>query len=400
MSRRSTLESGRHPSAGPPSWTEDFWDDTELLPEFTVERLPRNRRWIRWLPFVLAVVLIAGIIFGGGVGLWLARQLNPPGDPGERVTFTVNANDTLESVADRMETQGIITNADVFVRYVKQQSPLTLVPGYYLIRPRDTMGNIIKRLRIPPELTYTKVTFPEGFTLNQMSRRLTEKMTTLNADAFLAATADGSVRYEYAPEVTNLEGLLFPDTYEVAGNETEAQVVQTMVDLMERVSRQEDVVEKSYGRGFTAYQALTIASIIEREAQTSADRYKISRVIYNRLALGMPLELDATLYYGQDSSRPFDELKAIDTPYNTYLHTGLPPTPIANPGRDSIRAAVNPDPNPGSGDPICVNVPVDQQCQYLFYVLSPKGDGSHVFAATYEDHLRNVEAARAAGVLG
>jgi UPF0755 protein len=176
-------------------------------------------------------------------------------------------------------------------------------------------------------------------------------------------------------------------------------VLQTMTDLMERVGRQEDLTALAYKQGLTGYQALIIASIVEREAQTDDDRYKIARVIYNRLALGMPLEVDATLFYGQEPGADFDVLKATDTPYNTYMYPGLPPTPIANPGRASIRAALNPAPNPPSGDPICIELPDSDPCDYLFYVLSPANDGSHVFAATYEQHLRNVDAARAAGVL-
>jgi UPF0755 protein len=174
-----------------------------------------------------------------------------------------------------------------------------------------------------------------------------------------------------------------------------------MADLMERVGRQEDLLLKSFSLEpkLTSYQALTLASIVEREAQTDDDRYKIARVILNRLKAGMNLEVDATLFYGQDGSLPFDQLKAIDSPYNTYMYPGLPPTPIANPGRASIKAALNPAPNPPSGDPICIELPDDHPCDYLFYVLSPAGDGSHVFAATYEQHLRNVDAARVAGVL-
>jgi UPF0755 protein len=193
---------------------------------------------------------------------------------------------------------------------------------------------------------------------------------------------------------------LFPDTYEVSGSQTEADVLQTMTDLMERVGRQEDLIQLAYKQGMTGYQAMIIASIIEREAQTTDDRYKISRVIYNRLAAGMPLEVDATLLYGQEPGSSVDELKAFDFPYNTYMHAGLPPTPIANPGRASIKAALSPAPNPPSGDPICLELPDTDPCDYLFYVLSPTGDGSHVFAATYDQHLRNVAAARAAGVLG
>ena len=112
----------------------------------------------------------------------------------------------------------------------------------------------------------------------------------------------------------------------------------------------------------------------------------------------MPLQVDATLFYQQDDTLPFDELKAIDTPYNTYLHTGLPPTPIANPGRASLEAAMNPAPNPSKGDPICKGLPTGTPCEYLFYVIAD-ADGRHVFAATIEQHEANVQAARDKGLL-
>jgi UPF0755 protein len=401
--RADQVETQRdHPAGGPAEWSEDLWDDSSVLPDHVVERLPRNRRWLRWFLYLLGIVVLASILFAGTVGLKLAREINPTGAPSDPVTFTVNENDDLTSVAQRLEAQGIIVDSGTFEWFVNrddEEARLVLVPGNYLLKPRDNIGDIIKRLGTPPELTFTKVVYPEGFTLRQMSRRLGESITDLNGDTFFQAASDGTVRSDIAPEITNLEGLLFPDTYEFAGNQTETDVLQTMVDLMERVGRQEDLTALAYKQGLTGYQALIVASIVEREAQTDDDRFKIARVIYNRLALGMPLEVDATLFYGQPPGTEFDVLKATDSPYNTYLYPGLPPTPIANPGRASIRAVLNPSPNPPSGDPICLELPDSDPCDYLFYVLSPANDGSHVFAATYEQHLRNVDAARAAGVL-
>ena len=117
----------------------------------------------------------------------------------------------------------------------------------------------------------------------------------------------------------------------------------------------------------------------------------------------MPLQIDATVLYGAaqaglDPTLPFSEVRQVDRPYNTYLHAGLPPTPIANPGRASIQAALNPAPNPSVGDPICVDLPDPSRCYYLYYVLADE-DGSHVFAATPEQHDANVDKAREAGLL-
>jgi UPF0755 protein len=261
------------------------------------------------------------------------------------------------------------------------------------------MGNIVSALRTPPAQTFLKVTFPEGFTLKQMTERISKEINHISAAEFTKALTNGSVKSKYLPKgQKSLEGLLFPDTYQVAGNETAAKVAQRMSDLMLRVGNQEGLDNAPTRVGVTPYQALIVASIIEREAKTDADRYKIARVIYNRLFFGMPLQVDATLFYGQDASKSFDELKAIDSPYNSYLHAGLPPTPIANPGRASIRAALNPAANPLPGDPLCKSLPNDSPCVYLYYVLSD-AKGNHAFAVTAEQHAANVARARAAGII-
>ena len=254
-------------------------------------------------------------------------------------------------------------------------------------------------LRTPPSETYTKVTFPEGYTYEQMALRLAEKVGRLSAIDFNTAATDGSVRSDLQPDgIGSLEGLLFPDTYQVSNGESERQVVERMVQLMERVGRQENIEPGAERLGLTPYQVLIVASMIEREARVPEDRAKIARVIYNRLFFGVPLQIDATLYYQQDPSLSFSRLKAIDSPYNTYLYSGLPPTPIANPGRASIQAALNPVANPSLGDPLCAGLPDGVPCVYLYYVIADE-DGRHAFAATLEQHEANVEAAREKGLL-
>ena len=255
-------------------------------------------------------------------------------------------------------------------------------------------------LRTPPSLTYTNVTFPEGFTLEKMSQRLSQKLPRTDSTAFMTAVTDGSIRSPLQPEgATSLEGLLFPDTYRISADETPSHIAQRMIDNMNLVVRQEGVEVKAYQLGFSSYQAITIASMIEREAKVDEDRPKIARVIINRLKLGMPLQIDATLLYGQPEGSSVTELKQLDTPYNTYLHTGLPLTPIANPGRASIQAAVNPAPDPSQGDPICVALADPTDCHYLYYVVGDE-EGRHVFAATLEQHNINVQHSRDLGLLG
>jgi cell division protein YceG involved in septum cleavage len=144
---------------------------------------------------------------------------------------------------------------------------------------------------------------------------------------------------------------------------------------------------------------LIVASMIEREAKFDEDRPKIARVIYNRLALDMDLQIDATLLYGTPAGTKVRDVRYLDTPYNTYMHPGLPPTPIANPGRASIEAALHPAPPLSIGDPLCRDLPAGSECRLLYYVVAD-ADGHHVFAATEAQHEVNVQKARDAGLIG
>ena len=379
------------------SWNADPWDVAEAAG--TVERLRVQTRSVKWASYTALVLVIAVILAAGGAGWWYIRQVNPAGEPGEAVSFTVNENDTLESVSERLEAEDLIVDAGLFRWYVERHGGLEITPGYFAIQTSDHMGNVLARLRTPPSQTYTKVTFPEGFTVREIAARLGEEIVPMRARRFLRAANDPDVVAKYRPPgITSLEGLLFPDTYQVSNGESEAQVVERMVGLMERVASQEDIEIKGAALGQSPYGILTIASMIEEEAKVAEDRAKIARVIYNRLALGMPLQIDATLLYGQNRDREISELIENDTPYNTYLHTGLPATPISNPGRASIEAALNPAPNPSVGDPLCQDLPEDVPCEYLYYVLANE-QGGHAFAVTADQHAANVAAAQAQGLI-
>jgi UPF0755 protein len=379
----------------------DF-DDDRLTPDLRI----RSSRWTRTRRSVIgAGILVStiGMLWFGVDQLSYLRKVNPAGDPLAADVFRVVENSDVSSLARDLEAAGFIVDSGVFERYVSEKGGLEVVPGYYTMRPRDHIGNLLRVLRTPPNETYFKVTFPEGFTVEQIAQRVADELgsivaATFVADAGLDATSS-VVRSRYQPDsVSSLEGLLFPDTYLIAGDSTTAQILRDMVTLTERVGRQEGLDAAVSLVGRSPYEVLIIASMIEREAKLDEDRDKIARVIYNRLELGMPLEIDATLYYRQDPERPFSELKALDSPYNTYLYTGLPPTPIANPGRESIAAALDPAPNPSAGDPICSQFTDPGQCRYLYYVLADE-DGRHTFAATLEQHLANVQKSIEAGVL-
>ena len=387
-------------------WQLDEWDEVGEVP--AVEVLPGHSRVLKWTVWVAFVIVVVLVLLAGWVGWWYLDRTSPDTELGEPVEFIVRDADTVDTLAARLEADGFVEDASVFTWYVGRQGGLEVVPGYYLLRPGDHIGNVLARLRTPPSETYTRITFPEGFTLQQMADRLAGEQPRLTVPGFLAAANDPGVASRFRPPgVTSLEGLLFPDTYEVSNADNEAQVVARMVALMERVADQEGLEARAAELGRTPYEILVIASMIEEEAKLDEDRAKISRVIYNRLFQGMPLQIDATVYYQQDRAVPFPELRQVDTPWNTYLRAGLPATPIANPGRASIQAALNPAPNPGSGDPMCVELrgihaALGEQpppCIYLYYVLANEA-GGHAFAASGAQHQRNVDAAAAAGLLG
>ena len=385
-------------------WVDDPWDVVEAGVEQDLVPYKPPRRPRRNLIVALVAVLVAVIVVGGGVGWWYLRQVNPPGVAGTAVNFTVVEGDNLDLVSRRLEDEKFVTSARVFRWYVNRKGGIRFVPGYYQLKPRDHMGNIMGALNTPPAQTFVNVTFPEGYTVGQIAQRLALKVPRLDAATFLQQASAGVVTSSFGPAnpvpgSTALEGLLFPDTYQISGDDSATRVLQRMAALMERVGRQEGLDKAREKVGRSAYEVLIVASMIEREAKIPADRAKIARVIYNRLRRNMELQIDATLRYGQADDAKFADLVKVDSAYNTYTRKGLPPTPIANPGRAAIQAALNPAPNPAATDPICKSLKKSQKCEYLYYVIA-NNDGGHVFAATLDQHNANVETARAAGLIG
>ena len=379
-------------------WDDDEWDLPDEVPH--VDLIPGRGDRVRWLVWGVLWLVVAGVLAAGSAGWWLMQRVTEQEVVGEPVTFTVSGEDDVEAIGARLEASGIISDAGVFSWYVGQKGGLEVEPGLYRLVPGSHLGDILGMLRTSPSETYRRVTFPEGFTVQQIATRLEGEIDNLSADSFLAIAEDPTRRVPWRPaDISSLEGLLFPDTYQVSNADNEGQVIERMIELMERVAFQEELELRSSALGVSPYEALIVASMIEREAKVDGDRALIARVIYNRLELGMNLEIDATLYYDSPPDTPFAVLRSKDSLYNTYLYGGLPPTPIANPGRASIRAALNPAPNPSSGNDLCVVLDDPTVgCNYLYYVLADD-DGSHAFAVTFDQHLANVGTSRARGLL-
>ena len=383
----------------PNNWHDDPWDRVTDVSDDALESTPSELRHLRGVTRTVAIVVASSLLLLGAMGWWTVGVLNPSGTPGVAVNFTVNEGDTISAVASRLDEAGIISNATIFRWYVSTKGTIALTPGYYALKPRDNAGSIVEALSTPPAQTFISVTFPEGMTVAQMATRLSEKMTFMKAEDFVAAANSPDTASTLRPKsVSSLEGLLFPDTYQISGDDTESRVVARLSSMMERVSRQVDLAAGAKARGFSPYEVLIIASLIEREAKVSSDRPKIAQVIYNRLSKKMKLEIDASVKYGQDPAMSWTDMKATNTPYNTYINAGLPPTPIANPGKASIQAALAPFGTPPASDAACVGLPVGVKCEYLYYVLADEA-GGHVFATTYDQHLVNVEKSKVAGLL-
>jgi UPF0755 protein len=239
----------------------------------------------------------------------------------------------------------------------------------------------------PPEAIVVKVVIPEGYTRRQIAKLVAEDALS---GSYLAASRRSRLldpRHYGAPAGTPaLEGFLFPATYELTAGAPVARLVdEQLAAFHERFSS--DDIRRARALGVTPYELLTVASMIEREAQTSGDRPKIAAVIYNRLREGMPLGIDATIYYAVEEQKGIatytgeltESQLRIDSPYNTRTHKGLPPTPISNPGTASIEAAAHP-----------ARVP------YLYYVAGADGCGEQVFSRTSAEFEKNVAAYDAA----
>jgi UPF0755 protein len=244
----------------------------------------------------------------------------------------------------------------------------------------------------PPPVKIVRITIPEGETRAQIALIAKEKgLTGIYVEAaYRAATGSrpllDPVRYGAPRDTTDLEGFLFPATYELyAGVDASYLVAEQLQAFRERFGPR--LFARARALHETPYQLLTVASMVEREAVLPGDRPKIAAVIYNRLRLGMPLGIDATIYYAVEQKLRIPAYTGelteaqlhIDSPYNTRTHTGLPPTPISNPGMASIEAAAHP-----------AHVP------YLYYVAGADGCGEQVFSNTIAEFEANVAAYQAA----
>jgi UPF0755 protein len=240
---------------------------------------------------------------------------------------------------------------------------------------------------VSPSPKVVKLTIPEGFTRAQIAQRAHADGVSGNYLAASTHSVELNPQHYGAPARTpNLEGFLFPATYEIYAGEPASRLVGRQLSAFEENFGTVQV-HRAKALGITSYQLLIVASMVEREALIPSDRAKIAAVIYNRLHAGMPLGIDATIYYAVEQQKHIatytgeltESQLHIDSPYNTRLHTGLPPTPISNPGLASIEAAAHP-----------------AHVSYLYYVAGADGCGEQVFSDTTTQFESDVAAYKAA----
>jgi UPF0755 protein len=343
-------------------------------------RRPDARR--RW-PILVALVLVVAVLAAGLGAVWVQRKIDPPGGPGRRVSVVVPRGATTADVADLLEEKGVISDARIFGYYLRVRGDVDVQAGTFPLREDSSMGDVRAALDEGPRLAFTDVTVPEGKWVSDVDD-IVAAVPGFDAASFTAEVESGVVRSLYQPQdVTSLEGLLFPDTYRVDENEDEQTVLARMVSTLDQVATELGYADAAARVGREPYEVLIIASLVEAEAKVDGDRAKIARVIYNRLAQNMTLGIDATVYYAlqrRGGGLTRSDLE-VESPYNTRVNPGLPPTPIGLPGRASLEAAINPEPGP-----------------WLYYVLADE-EGNHAFSESFAEFQRNVADAREKGLL-
>ncbi len=329
---------------------------------------------------VLALIALPFVIALG----WFGYQLRP-GSDGPRVRFEVESGMGNSEVADALADAGVIDSALAFKLWSTVTGAGPFEQGTYQLHEGQGIRAAISTLdEGPPELPDEELLLPPGLTVQQIAERVGE-LPGKSADAFLEAVNGGTIRSKYQGEQASLEGFLFPDTYFIGANESEESIARRLVARFDEIA---DGVGLANVQGLTPYEAVVAASLIQTESGVAEDEPLISAVIRNRLADGMPLQIDSTLCFARLQTTgagcpppPNDSDKQIDSPYNTYRVGGLPPTPISSVTEAALAAAINP-----------ADVP------FIYYVIAD-ANGKHAFATSLAEHEQNVAAAREKGLL-
>jgi len=322
--------------------------------------------------FLLVLILAAA-----GAGVWFYLGVDRPftGYAGAEQFVEIPQGAGSMTIAKRLADAGVVRDVNTFrLALWLTGSGRRLQAGEYRFSQHMSARQVADKIA-RGDVYVRPITFPEGLTVKQMAA-IYESKGFGSAQEFADAAKNGALVSAVDPAAKDLEGYLFPDTYKLPRHATAEQLVARMVaGFMKALTP--DLIDKAEARSLTVRQLVTLASIVEKETGTPEERPQVAAVYANRVRIGMPLQCDPTVIYALERAGRYDgnltrENLQYDSPYNTYRYPGLPPGPIASPGRASLEAAAAP-----------ANV------AYLYFVS--KNDGSHAFAATLEEHNRNVQ---------
>ena len=328
--------------------------------------------------FILLITLLAVIAGVGvvGVAATLYKRTSEPykGYEAAEQFVSIEPGSSTRAIGERLIQAGVVRNELTFRAALwRTGHARSLQAGEFRFDRPMTPTEVIEKIA-RGEIYNRRITFPEGLTIQEMAR-IFEQQGFGKAAAFAEAARDTSAIRDIDPAATDLEGYLFPETYSLPRDTTSDRLVQLMVGRFRQLFTPEKQ-QAALALELTPRQAVTLASLVEKETAVPSERPVVSAVYLNRLKIGMPMQADPTVIYALQRARRYDgnlrrDDLLFDSPYNTYRYPGLPPGPIASPGLASLEAAIA----PGSAD-------------YLYFVS--RNDGSHVFARTLAEHNENV----------
>lgn len=352
---------------------------------FNEDEDPKAEFWYKFRSAV-AVILSLAVLVGGVV--FVGDKINDAyisyksaddylGDGDKDVLIRVPSGASVNEVGSILIDNDVIKSTKAYNKAIREsESEVTIQAGQYKLKTHMSAEKAVAILSNPDNILHTRVTLPEGLT-SQEQFAILAKGTTMPIADFRAAYKQADKLGLPVWAKGRPEGFLFPNTYEVGSNPTAREILQTETTQFVKQANTMNFIGQAQAIKRTPYEALIVASILEREGRDPKDMQMIAGIIYNRLAKGMKLESDATVLYANNAEGRLtttDAQRAKESPYNTYLVKGLPPTPINNPGAASMQAAVTPI-----------------KSDYLYWVVTDPDKGTTAYAKTLADHQKNVK---------
>jgi len=366
------------PQPQPPA--ADVPDDTEGAATRTERRAARSarvRRRRRVVAAVGGVLLLLVLAFT----LWYELESYALGPEGPQVVVTVGQGESTDSIVSSLSQQHVIGSSLAFRISDFFHGAPSVLPGSYALHQNQTFAEVRAILSAGPNIYPVDVR--PGFTLSEVAAQV-DSLPGHAEGGFTAAASSGAVHSAFSPPGSNdLEGMLGTGSYLILPGETDVTIVRAMVQRFDQDALAAGLSTASAASlGLTPYQVITAASVVEKEGYIPVNMPDVARVIYNRLAQDMPLQMDSTVLYalGQDGGPVTSQDLKIQSPYNTYLNKGLPPTPICMPSKDAMDAALHPPPG-----------------GWLYFVLVDK-DGTMAFSDTYAQQQANEQLAKSRGL--